>query len=244
LIAGKAVLQQEIQRLLVSDELTWRTHHETTGRLDRRALPRMRAGAVDVFTRKHEQPGENTALCVLWDLSSSMRNHNRMPAARALTWELYQACRAAGTMFGAYGFEWQAEDLSTAPQAFLRPVIALGEHPTRPAARIAGAQARGLTGLAPAIPATAKLLLDNARDATRHVLLVLTDGDCDYGADMVRDACKVVTAWGVQVIGLGLATDGTIERSFPDRRSVNVADMAELGRRGMRLVNDLLERGA
>jgi Mg-chelatase subunit ChlD len=237
---GKAVLQQEIQRLLAANEQRWLTHHETTGRLDRRALPRMRAGATDVFTRRHERPGENAAVMVLWDLSSSMDNPGRMEGARGLVWELYRATQAAGTEFGCYGFEHNGVDES-APIAQLRPIIALGERPAKPAARIMATRSHGWTGLAPAIPAAAHILL-GARDATRRVLLVLTDGDCDYGAKLVRDACKLVTQWGVEVVGLGIDAERTIAASFPDRRSVNVANVEELGKRGLRLVNDLLER--
>ena len=67
-----AVLHGQIGRLLVSDEVRRVTHHETSGRLDRRALARMRCGATDVFSRKDDQPGIDTALMVLIDGSSSM----------------------------------------------------------------------------------------------------------------------------------------------------------------------------
>jgi hypothetical protein len=174
------------------------------------------------------------------DLSSSMKNPGRMEGARGLVWELYRATQAAGTEFGCYGFEHNGVDES-APIAQLRPIIALGERPAKPAARIMATRSHGWTGLAPAIPAAAHILL-GARDATRRVLLVLTDGDCDYGAKLVRDACKLVTQWGVEVVGLGIDAERTIAASFPDRRSVNVANVEELGKRGLRLVNDLLER--
>jgi hypothetical protein len=72
-VPHKALLREEVTRLLVSDEQRRTTHRETAGRLDRRALARMGGGAVDVFSRKHTRPGVATALLVLWDWSASMR---------------------------------------------------------------------------------------------------------------------------------------------------------------------------
>jgi hypothetical protein len=43
-VPGRALLSQEITRMLVCEEQRRVTHRETSGRLDRRALSRMAAG--------------------------------------------------------------------------------------------------------------------------------------------------------------------------------------------------------
>ena len=106
-----AVLHGQIGRLLVSDEVRRVTHHETSGRLDRRALARMRCGATDVFSRKDDQPGIDTALMVLIDGSASMTNRgvplvnetrgqymarpSRMAIAETAAWHIARAAEAA-----------------------------------------------------------------------------------------------------------------------------------------------------
>jgi hypothetical protein len=241
-VPGRALLQQEMQRLLMSEEQRRVTHRETSGRLDRRALSRMRAGAVDVFARKATQPGRNTALGVLWDLSSSMEEDGRTPAAAATVYQLLQAADGSGASLGVYGFTSDISETGiNGPCGGLKPIIPFGTRPKAPASIIAAIRPRGWTRLSPCVMGLARLMLDVPAD--RRVILAITDGDCDYGPDLVRQACEVARTWGVEVIGLGINAPSAIE-AFPDGRSVNVADLAELAKTGMRVLADALELDA
>jgi hypothetical protein len=100
-----AILHGQIGRLLVSDEMHRKTHHESSGRLDRRALVRMRTGATDVYSRRDDTPGIDTALLVLIDGSASMdaaidplhprTSLTRMQVAQTAAWHIGRAAESA-----------------------------------------------------------------------------------------------------------------------------------------------------
>jgi Mg-chelatase subunit ChlD len=123
------------------------------------------------------------------------------------------------------------------------PVWPLGEpRPRDMASTVYRQQPRGGTALAPAILEATRLLSDTP--ATRHVMLVVTDGECFYGSGLVREACTLAADAGIEVVGLGVKAAQVIAQAFPDGRSVNVDDAIQLGRRGMRQVADVLDDGA
>jgi hypothetical protein len=97
------------------------------------------------------------------------------------------------------------------------------------------------TPLSPAILGCAEVL--RTIDATRHVMMVLTDGDCDYGNGCVTDACLVARSWGVETVALGMAAP-QVTAAFPDGHSVNVASLDDLGRTGLGVLARMLEEAA
>jgi Mg-chelatase subunit ChlD len=194
-----------------------------------------------VFARRTTQPGRDVALGVLWDLSSSM-NDGRTEMAAATVWQLAQAAEGAGAGFGVYGFSSMTRtEPATGPHGLLLPIWPFGTRPAQPARTLANVFPRGGTRLAPCLLGMAQVMLDVP--ASRRILLVLTDGGCDYGHDMVRDACTLARQWGVEPVGLGIQAEEAVE-AFPKGRSVNVDTLTELGRTGMRVLADLLEEGA
>lgn len=226
--------------MLVAEEQRRVTHRETSGRLDRRALARMDAGAVDVFSRRTIQPGRDVALGVLWDLSSSMEGMETSMAA-ATTWQLAQAAENAGAGFGVYGFSSRCQRPHAGIAGVLVPIWPFGGAPRHPAATLASVKPKGGTRLAPCIMGLGELMLNVP--ASRRIMIVLTDGACDYGQALVRDACGIVASWGVEPVGIGLCRPESVQ-AFPKGRAVNVNDLKELGRTAMRVIADLLEEGA
>jgi hypothetical protein len=77
-------------------------------------------------------------------------------------------------------------------------------------------------------------------NATRHILMVLTDGECDYGEDGVRTACKLAEDRGIETVGIGMACASVID-AFPPRYSVNVNDLTQLASTGLGVLVTMLE---
>jgi hypothetical protein len=244
-----SVLHGQIGRLLVSEEVHRKTHHETSGRLDRRALVRMRAGALDVFSQRDDTPGMDTALLILIDGSSSMDGYagtgtvSRMAIAQTAAWHIARAAEAANARVAVVAFHTRFDQLSkrtydnptgaalTVVKPFTTPMDSC-------AAALGSVGAHAYTPLAPAILGAAGMLAEV--NATRHILMVLTDGECDYGNDAVTASCALAEDMGVETVGVGMACD-EVTRAFPPRYSVNVTDLGQLATTGLGVLVAMLE---
>jgi Mg-chelatase subunit ChlD len=229
----RAVLSGQISRLLVAPERSWTTHRETSGRLDRRALARVGTGALDVFSRREEQAGVDTALMVLVDGSGSMKVSGRMETAMVTAWHIASAADTAGARVAVYVF------YTGEVSAKLWPVVEFGESVRARAGAFPHVTPQAFTPLSPAILGAAELLMGEAL-ATRRILMVLTDGDCDLGNARVTEACDIAGAWGVEVVGIGIDASA-VAKAFPPGRSVNVKNLSQLGATGLGVLCDLLE---
>jgi Mg-chelatase subunit ChlD len=239
-----AVLSGQIGRLLVSEEARRVTHHEGSGRLDRRALTRMRAGAVDVYSQRVDTPGVDTALLVLIDGSSSMcmptgpahnRGPSRMDMALTSAWHIANAAELAGAKVAVTVFHGSSRsDVRVS-------VIKDWSTPLRDrAAMLADVSPGGSTPMSPAIMVSAKMLA-SVSAATRRIMMVLTDGDCDYGPEAVTKACILAGDDGVEVVGIGMDAGEDVVKAFPPRYSVDVKDLAQLAATGLGVLVNMLE---
>jgi Mg-chelatase subunit ChlD len=250
-----AVLHGQIGRLLVSDEVRRVTHHETSGRLDRRALARMRCGATDVFSRKDDQPGIDTALLVLIDGSSSMAARgiplvnetrgqymsrpSRMAIAQTAAWHIARAAEAANARVCVAVFHSKRDRHGDAMPGAKITVLKPWEVPIQDrAAVLAACEINGATPMSPAIIECSGMLSEV--NATRHILMVLTDGQCDYGPAGVTRACVLAGDVGVEVVGVGMSCASVIA-AFPPRYSVNVENIDQLAQAGLGVLVSMLE---
>jgi hypothetical protein len=224
------VLVGQIGRLLVSEAQIAPTHHETSGRLDRRAITRMRCGAPDVFSRKDTTPAIDTAVLVLVDLSGSMGH--RIDLARVTAWALCNAAEAAGGKLAVAGFKGDACD------CVLHYVKDWHQTTHQAAYGLRTMSPDSCTPLSASIVAGARDLAEQT--ATRRILIVLTDGQCDLGAAAVRSACTLAASLGVEAVGIGMACDSVVQ-AFPPRYSVNVVDMQQLAATGLGTLARMLE---
>jgi nitric oxide reductase activation protein len=104
--------------------------------------------------------------------------------------------------------------------------------------RLASLDPQAYTPMSPAIIACAGLLADVS--ATRRILLVLTDGECDYRAKAVTSACRLAADMGVETVGIGMDCEAVVE-AFPPRYSVNVKSLTQLATTGLGVLADMLE---
>jgi hypothetical protein len=240
LLPSNSVLHGQIARLLVSEERNQRTHHESSGRLDRRAIVRMRTGAQDVFSRREYMPGNDTAVMVLVDTSGSMSNsdagQSRMTLAKGAVWAIAKAAESAGGKLAIAGFKGNTT---------ITRLIVVKDF-TQPVSNAAGEiwgslHATGSTPLSASI-VTAAQDLANVQ-ATRRILMVVTDGMCDLGADTVQAACRLASDYGVETVGIGIACEA-VTAAFPARYSVNVKDATQLAASGLGALVSMLEEAA
>ena len=244
-LPGRAILHGQISRLLVSEERTWTTHRETSGRIDRRAMARLGTGAPDVFSQRHYRPGLDTALAVLIDLSGSMSG-DRIEIAKVAAFHIAAAAEDAGATVGVFGFLTNGGDYNLTAdvrlaRAIIVDLIPFGMSVRGNCDRIAAVSPTLTTPLSPAILGVAEAL--GAQPAARHILMVLTDGDCDFGNVAVTQACHVAASWGVETVGVGIAAPAVV-KAFPDGHSVNVEHLAALGATGLGVLASMLEEAA
>jgi hypothetical protein len=242
-LPANAVLAGQIGRLLVSDEVRRVTHHESSGRLDRRALVRLQVGASDVYSRKDDTPGIDTALFVLIDGSASMRTGTgrldqgptRMNIAQTAAYHIARAAELANAKVAIGVFYSLDDSVAGAKVVMVKPWhLPLASC----AAALAGIFGQAQTPLSPGILAGGRLLADVT--ATRRILMCLTDGECDYGAAGVSKACAIVADDGVEVVGVGMAC-ASVAAAFPPRYSVNVQDLDQLATTGLGVLCTMLE---
>jgi hypothetical protein len=99
-------------------------------------------------------------------------------------------------------------------------------------------QRRGTTPLSPAIIEAARLLA--SVNATRRITMVLTDGECNFGAPAVTAACRIAADMEVETVAVGMACEDVV-KAFPDGHSVNVANLGTLATTGLGTLVTMLE---
>ncbi len=239
-----SLLHGQIGRLLVSAEVRGVTHHESSGRLDRRALARMQTGAADVFSRREDTPGIDTALMILIDGSVSMRAqvdhvNSRMDVAQTAAWHIARAAESANAKVCVASFHtMKSRSGDWIPGADVKVIKPWEVAMTDRAAHLAAEQPGGGTPLSPAIMRAATILADVG--ATRRVLMVLTDGECDFGADGVTRACALATDMGIETVGIGMDCP-SVTAAFPPHYSVNVENLHQLATTGLGVLVRMLE---
>jgi Mg-chelatase subunit ChlD len=247
-LPGNSVLHGQISRLLVSSEIHRRTHHETSGRLDRRAIVRMRTGALDVFSKRDDTPGIDTALLILVDGSGSMCANidqayatgiARMDMAQVAAWHIARAAEGANAKVGVVHFHTPREHARSAVGGADIHVAKDWDRSVQDAAwPILSMRGTSYTPLSQAIVGAAEYLRNV--NATRHILLVVTDGVCDLGPDTVHAACNIAASMRVEVVGLGMACAEVVD-AFPAGYSENIEDLTHLATKGMAVLTRMLE---
>jgi hypothetical protein len=218
-IGTPARLRRDITAAVRAVDLVDVEHFQTRGRFDARAAVRVEAGAVNVFRRRSETPGQTAAVSFLIDLSSSMAGLE-ITAAAAMALHMGDALRAAAVPFEVLGFTNSASGATHG----LIVAKAFGDVWADARKDVAAMTyaARGGTAMLPGIKAAVARLAARP-GVTRRILLVLCDGGDRFSAGSNRAAVRAARAQGVEVIGIGLYCDAS--RCFgPDYVQVNSTD--------------------
>jgi Mg-chelatase subunit ChlD len=225
-----ALLHDQVGQLVAAQEVRQRERRLTAGRFDRRAVARAAMGALDVCAHRHVTPGCNTAVCLLLDLSGSMVGL-KLATAQTMAIHLSEAVDMAGGHCAVLGFADPTRNRADREGCSLVLFKDWTETPALGARRIAAAGAPFGTPLSPGIMSAARWML-NTVEADRHVLGVLTDGDCEFGPVCVQSACRYATKLGVDLFALGCLHDTS--ESFDGFPRADVQRLADLPRVAMR----------
>ncbi len=212
-------LRYQVRRLFENTAQDWVEPGYRSGRLNPGALHRVPNGGEDVFTRRFERDGIDSAAVLLLDMSGSMWGAldnnvvSKIDVAAACTWALAETLMQAGVDVAILGFDndlYRLRDFGSTPALKTRATLE----------RI---RTGGSTNDYAAIRLAHQMLLRH--HATRRVAFVLGDGVGDRA-----NASRQVTQGenlGISTIGIGIGYD---VRSVYGAGSVRVDRPADLGR--------------
>ncbi len=211
-------LRYQVRRLFENTAQDWVEPGYRSGRLNPGALHRVASGGDEVFTRRFERDGIDSAAVLLLDMSGSMTgeltdNVRKIDTAAACTWALAETLMQAGVDVAILGFDhdlYRLRDFGSTPALKTR-------------ATLERVRTGGSTNDYAAIRLAHQMLLRH--HATRRVAFVLGDGV----GDRVNAARQVKQGenLGIVTIGIGIGYD---VRGVYGSGSVRVDSPADLGR--------------
>ena len=237
MIATPAKLRRDVTKALRSPEALDNLRRESRGRFDMRDVTRASAGAVNVFRRREESPGQSTAVALLLDMSSSMIGPGIRNAV-ALALHLGDACKACSVPFEVLGFTQPAH--APNPQSGILEAKSFRD-PWPEAREFVASMANAVSGgtaMMPAMIDVAKRLRAR-KGVSRRIMIVLTDGEDGFSYASIRAAAKNALARdGVETIMIGAGTD-VARLGLPH---VNVWNLRDVAQEGLTALTDALAR--
>jgi hypothetical protein len=195
-VKSPTVIKGKIRQLLRSPERQNQERFLTAGRLDRRALSRMQAGSLNIYTRRDETPGVNTAVGILLDTSGSMAGDVFDAGAMAL--HIGEAAQDAGAKVLIAGFSGGLGAINVYKD--------WREGKTQVSR---GLSHIGVAGGTPLSQCTMAMVdqVASRKDCQRHILFAMTDGADNIGETAVGWASDYGASRGVEVIGVSIGRD-------------------------------------
>jgi uncharacterized protein with von Willebrand factor type A (vWA) domain len=231
LISAPAKLRRHLTSAVKSPERVSKDRHQVSGRLDMRNLVGIMTGSSTVFTRRIEDEGREAVVTLLIDISGSMKGFP-LDCAKALALHMGDTLKAAGVRFEVSAFD----------DRFLVTPKPLGKAWNTDTKRaVAGLKVIGGTCMLTAIRACGERLIKTP-NATRRILMVLSDGADSYSATANGLQCQTLRRKGVEVIGLALQSPG-METTF-NGAVVDVRNAAQLSEQGLGALVKALDQGA
>ena len=215
--AGCGKIRNEIKRLLENTGRSDWSPHRKAGALNVRALPSISTGNVNLFKRRDEVEGVDSAVLILLDNSGSMEYINkskmtRVEAAVPVVVALHAAATAAGASVAVDAFS-----IATSP------VVGWGVPTAKLATLITKINPNYNTNDYQAVRLAGDKLL--ARPEQRKILIVITDGNGDR--ERTAKHVAALERCGVTVIGVGIMLDSDMTDVYPSSISVkNLQDLA------------------
>jgi hypothetical protein len=190
-------LRYQVRRLFQNSAQDWIEPGYRSGRLNPGALHRVPTGGEDVFTRRFERDGIDSAAVLVLDLSGSMEDElgasRKLDVALACTWALTETLMQAGVDVAILGFDssvYRVREFGSTPALKTRATL---ERVT----------CNGSTNDWAAIRLAHDLL--HRHHAARKVAFVLGDGD---GKPVwAQQQVKAGNALGITTIGVGIGHD-------------------------------------
>ena len=199
LTANTARLENGLRNALTAAERSGMQTHRIRGRVDMRSGGRIKSGEANVFKKRWTVAKHCTAVALVFDHSSSMNRRvglmpdgavlRRHETAKALEIAAGRTLARAQVPFSIIKYTDGIYIAKTAQQRFTPAQLAANAH---------GQFVTGLTDTTAAILAAEESL--RGVDATRKMILVITDGGCNRGAVAVSESCDYVRARGIDQV--------------------------------------------
>ena len=209
-------LRYQVRRLFQNSAQDWIEPGFRSGRLNPGALHLVPTGGEDVFTRRFERDGIDSAAVLVLDLSGSMEDELngscKLDVALACTWALTDTLMQAGVDVAILGFDhdvYRVREFGSTPALKTR-------------ATLERLQCNGSTNDWAAIRLAHDML--HRHHAARKVTFVLGDGDGKPA--WAQQQVKSGNALGITTIGVGIGHD---VRHVYGAGSVTVYRPADLG---------------
>lgn len=219
-------LRQRLSGLLQAAELK-RIAQGRRGKLNTASLYRLSVGNPRVFCRESERQGQNSAVHLLLDASSSMEGE-AIRLAR-------QACFAAANALSC--IKGVNPAVTVFPGRDYGGVYPIMTHSQKLADNF-GVDAYGGTPLTPALWWVAQALYPLSEQ--RKIILLITDGMPNH-IESAMEAIKIISRLGVEIYGIGIKCN-FIQRLLPDHSRV-IHNLAELAPCLFGLLQESLLRG-
>ena len=210
-------IRNEIKRLLENTGRSDWSPHRKAGALNVRALPSISTGNVNLFKRRDEVEGVDSAVLILLDNSGSMEwvskysKITRVEAAVPVVVALHAAATAAGASVAVDAFS-----IATTP------IVGWGAPTAKLATLINKIDPNYNTNDYMAVRLAGDKLL--ARPEQRKILIVITDGNGDR--ERTAKHVAALERCGVTVIGIGIMLESEMTSVYPS--SINVKNLQDL----------------
>jgi len=215
-------LRQQVARVLKAEETeTWQ-RGRAAGRLDRFALGRVSMGVVDnVFCTRTISGGYETEISILVDGSASMGGAPAWASA-VLAYVITQAASQVGVKSEVSQFRSGTGNTKAAKNPNGSPF----DRDVQKAFARMGMDTGGSTPLSSNITKAAARLAYRA-PMKRKLLFVISDGQCDNGPIMVKQACDYAERLGVETVALCIGVP--VHTGFKHGVSCDVSNIAAVG---------------
>lgn len=211
-----SALRQQLRTLLETQSMGDRRLLSSGRKLDHLKLSRLQSHNLRVFRARSVQTRVDTAVHVLLDLSSSMKDKKIIALRAALALKLaldsIKACNSALTVFPCYA------NRDRASQAVLLHGEKISASTLK---RFAGLDVGGTTPLSEALCNVAMALSQTKEK--RKIVIVITDGRPDNIAQSAEILRRLKSS-GVEVFGIGIVYD--VSNLF--ERSITIDDSRQL----------------
>jgi hypothetical protein len=219
-------------RILRSLDLVGWSRNEEAGRLDRKSLTRVAAGATSVFARRDIKQADASAVTIMVDCSGSMAGAEMVVAGKVAI-QLGKLLEQSKVNFAVTGFTGSEPktDYDDDAQAYVDRVEFLpfkerGES-TRSAAPKLGHIRHSASGGNPDYSALMFCIEEiRTQKEQRKIIFFLTDTG-SYIKSHMKHVQKIAADFGITIIAIGIGTDN-VTTMF--KHAVDVQNLSDLGK--------------
>lgn len=208
--SANAALKNLLRRAFENTDTSEYDKGRKAGAFDVKAIERWATGSTNIFQRRQEKGGIESAVIILIDCSSSMdmrisRGKSRIRCSIESAAAIYESLAAAGVSTGVYTF-----------CSVVSAAVPIGTPFAKGKKLLSQVDTYGSTNDFQAVQHCHHVLL--AQPQQRKVLLVLTDGAGNAYA--VKKQCEAAQKLGITTIGIGIGMDAT---AYPLNATINSA---------------------